>query len=332
MVTQGPPYRAAMANTALTLGLAAVLIACMDPDGTHLVPATVTDDPDLPHLALQDGRLVHLQTFGDPDDPVVIVLHGGPGGDHRDYLHLGSFADAYFVVLWDQRGTGLSERVPDAELDGPTYLADLAFIVDTFSPDRPVSLIGHSWGGAYATYFVQSFPDRVEKLVLVEPGALSRAAAKEANVAPVDFASGELHEMLNTTDYVLPDTDAKADYFYVIALAAFKGTGGGSGTRLLGYAAWRLGYRANIGINTWQGNFDQTYTFDFTTGLEAFTGEVLFITGEPDARLGHAFQVEHHIPHFPGSDVLHLPDATHSELLRRPESLARARALLDGAP
>lgn len=305
----------------------ASLGGCLSGGEGSLVPETVTDDPDLPRFELQDGRLVHLQTFGDPGDPAVIVLHGGPGGDHRDYTSLASLSDELFVVLWDQRGTGLSERVPDGELDGPTYLADLDFLGEHVSPDRPFHLVGHSWGGAYAAYYVQSFPARVDRLVLVEPGALDGEAARKANVAPVDFGSGELHEVLNTTDYHFPDDDARADYFYVIALAGFKAE-----ERLLGYDFWRLGYRANIAINTWQGNFDKTYSFDFVTGLEAFEGETLFITGARDGRLGHDFQVEHHVPHFPGSEVLHLPDATHSELLRRPESISRIRDFLRGAP
>lgn len=307
--------------------LLAPLGACTTGGEGLLVPATVTDDPDLPRFELEDGRLVHLQTFGDPASPTLIVLHGGPGGDHRDYLSLETLADDLFVVLWDQRGTGLSERVPDGEIDGPTYLADLNFLGEHFSPDRPFHLLGHSWGGAYATYYIQSFPDRVGRVVLAEPGALDAEAAREANVAPVNFADGELHEVLNTTDYILPDTDARADYFYVIALAGFK-----DDERLLGYDFWRLGYRVNIGINTWQGNFDKSYSFDSTTGLDAFEGRALFITGLRDARLGHDFQMKYHVPHFPSSEVLHLPDAKHSELLRRPESIARIRDFLRGAP
>ncbi|MEZ4302930.1 MAG: alpha/beta hydrolase, partial [Polyangiaceae bacterium] len=268
------------------------LPACTSGGEGMLVPATVADDATLPREELGDGTLVHLRTLGDPASPTVIVLHGGPGGDHRDYLALAeALAGEFHVVLWDQRGTGLSERVPDEELDGPTYLADLDFLGERFSPGRPFHLIGHSWGGAYATYYLQSFPDRVGRAVLAEPGALSPEAAREANVAPVDFGDAELHEMLNTTDYILPDTDARADYFYVIALAAFK-----EDERLLGYDFWRLGYRANIGINTWQGNFDRSFTFDFTTGLDAFEGEVLFITGAADGRLGHDFQAKYQIP------------------------------------
>jgi proline iminopeptidase len=291
-----------------------------------LVPRTVVEDEELPRFALSDGRLVHLQTFGDPDAPVVVMLHGGPGGDHRDYLPLEALSDTFFVVLWDQRGTGLSERVPDEELDGPTYLADLAHVVDTFSPDRRVMLIGHSWGGAYATYYAQSYPERVDRMVLVEPGALDGDAARRANVAPVDLGDRELQEVINTTDYLLPDGDARADYFYVIALAGFR-----HGEPLLGYDFWRLGYRANLGINTWQGNFDRSYSFDFTSGIEQFTGDVLFVTGEAGGRLGHDFQTELHLPHFPQADVLHLPDIAHGDLLRHPDTIARVRTFLGGA-
>lgn len=303
------------------------LIGCHDAgESGRLVPRTVRDDPSLPRFALEDGRLVHLRTFGDPALPVVIVLHGGPGGDHRDQLHLEALSDLRFVVLWDQRGTGLSERVPDSELDGPTYLGDLDHLGRHFSPDRPFALIGHSWGGAYATYYVQHFPDRVDRLVLVEPGALNPEAARRANVAAVDFARGGMHETLNTTDYLLPDTDARADLFYVIALAGLRDD------ELLGYRFWRLGYRANIGINTWQGNFDGSYRFDATDGIQAFEPEVLFVTGVADARLGDDLQRAYHAPHFARTRFAHLPDATHGELLRRPESLAAIREYLTEAP
>lgn len=308
--------------------LAFGLAACAGSGGDGLlVPRTVRDDPTLPRFTLADGRLVHLRTFGDPTAPVLIVLHGGPGGDHRDALGLEVLGEALHVVLWDQRGTGLSERVPDEELDGPTYLADLEHLAQSFSPERPVHLIGHSWGGAYATYFAQNFPERVDRLVLVEPGALNGEAARRANVAAIDLGDGELQEVINTTDYFLPDVDARADYFYVIALAGLR-----RGERLLGYDFWRLGYRANLRINTWQGNFDKSYSFDFTTGLSAFQGKVLFVTGIASARLGHDFQVEMHVPHFPEAEVLHLPDAQHGELLRRPETIARVAAFLAGQP
>jgi len=309
----------------LSLGLACA--ACLD-SGTDglLVPLTVRDDTDLPQAPLRDGRLVHLETCGDASSPVVIVLHGGPGGDYRDLLSLEELSDDYFLVFWDQRGTGLSERVPDGELDGPTYLDDLDFLGDEFSPDAPFHLIGISWGGAYATYYLQQHAERLDRVILAEPSALNATAARSANVASVDFFDGELHQYLNTTDYLLPTGDARADYFYVIGLA-----GTTKRDALLGYDFWRLGFRANYRINRWQGNFDKSYTFDFTQGLDETESEVLFITGKSDGRLGHDFQVEYQVPYFPHVEVFHMEDAEHVELLRRPESLAAIRDFLGGA-
>ena len=67
------------------------LTAC---DGLHdpslagnLVPRTVDEDPTLPSIALA-GTVFHAEAFGDPNKPVVIFLHGGPGGDYRDFLRL----------------------------------------------------------------------------------------------------------------------------------------------------------------------------------------------------------------------------------------------------
>ncbi len=307
----------------VVLGLACAGCLALD----QLVPLTVSDDPDLPRTSLRDGRLVHLQTRGNRGDPVIIVLHGGPGGDHRDLLALDVLSDDYFLVFWDQRGTGLSERVPDEELNGPTYLDDLDFLGEVFSPNAPFHLIGISWGGAYATYYLQNFPERVASVVLAEPGSLNPTAAQNANVTSVNFFEGELHQYLNTTDYLLPSEDARADYFYVIGLA-----GTSQRDPLLGYDFWRLGFRANYQINLWQGNFDKSYTFDFTAGLDATENAVLFITGKVEGRLGHDFQLEYHVPYFPNVDVFHLEDAEHAELLRRPESHEAIRSFLAGAP
>lgn len=304
------------------------LAACTDSaTAGALVPLTVEEAPDLPRLELRDERLVHLQTFGDPGAPVVIVLHGGPGGDHRDLLALAELDDDFFVVLWDQRGTGLSERVPDAEIDGPTYLDDLDFLVDTFGQGAPVHLVGISWGGAYATYYLQNFPHKVDRVVLAEPGALNPEAAKNVNVTSVDFFDSELQQYLNATDYLLPSGDARADYFYVVGLA-----GTTHRDTLLGYDFWRLGFRANTQINRWQGNFDKSYTFDFTIGLEDTASAVLFITGRSDGRLGHDFQLEYQVPYFPDVEVFQVRDAEHAELLRRPECLQKVREFLGGEP
>ena len=73
--------------------------------GDYPVAETVAQDPSIPHMTI-DGVTFHAETFGDPASPVVITIHGGPGGDYRSILPLQALSDQFFVVFFDQRGTG----------------------------------------------------------------------------------------------------------------------------------------------------------------------------------------------------------------------------------
>src|SRR6478735_5139425 len=93
---------------ALSVPVAGCLCAS---DPGNLVPLTVAEDPSLPAIDIAGTRL-HSEAFGDPDGPVIMVLHGGPGSDYRGLLPLKALADdGYRVAFWDQRGCGLSERL-----------------------------------------------------------------------------------------------------------------------------------------------------------------------------------------------------------------------------
>lgn len=84
-------------------------------DAPIIVPATVGDDSSLPVIQAAGYRF-HGEQFNDPGNPPVIVLHGGPGADYRSLLDLRELADEFRVVFYDQRGSGLSPRVPKDEL------------------------------------------------------------------------------------------------------------------------------------------------------------------------------------------------------------------------
>jgi len=75
-----------------------------------LVPLTVIDDATLPSVMI-NGSLLHSEAFGNPTDPMIVTIHGGPGVDYRSILNFKDLADdGYYVVFYDQRGSGLSER------------------------------------------------------------------------------------------------------------------------------------------------------------------------------------------------------------------------------
>ncbi len=56
------------------------------------------------------GADLFFKTLGTGDP--IIVLHGGPGFDHRQFLpFIWELAEGHQVILYDQRGTGLSSGV-----------------------------------------------------------------------------------------------------------------------------------------------------------------------------------------------------------------------------
>ena len=71
------------------------------------------------------------------------------------------------VIMWDKRGTGLSERLPPDRL--PTLeerMDDMRVVMDAVGSERAVA-VGISEGAALSAVFAASHPARVESLILV---------------------------------------------------------------------------------------------------------------------------------------------------------------------
>lgn len=75
------------------------------------------------------------------------------------------------LVLFDKRGTGLSDPVPVSELPTLEERADdVRAVMDAAGIDR-ASMVGISEGGPMAIWFAAAHPDRVESLILASSSA-----------------------------------------------------------------------------------------------------------------------------------------------------------------
>ena len=106
---------------------------------------------------------LHVHEWGDPSLPALVCLHGvtSYGGRFRDLA--ARISDRYHVVAPDLRGHGLSSWEPPWDVD--THLGD---ILDSVPADARAWL-GHSFGGRLAAELGAREPDRIDRLVLLDP-------------------------------------------------------------------------------------------------------------------------------------------------------------------
>ncbi len=159
-----------------------------------LVPKTVEHDLTLLSLEINDTKL-HVETFGTATDPIIVMLHGGPGADYRAMLKAQQFSEhGFFVVFYDQRGSGLSKREDKSQYldNGPQLMIDdLDAIIRHFriSDTQKVILIGHSWGAMLATGYIDQNPHTIDGAILAEPGGLVWGDVEDyvERVVKIDF-------------------------------------------------------------------------------------------------------------------------------------------------
>jgi pimeloyl-ACP methyl ester carboxylesterase len=86
----------------------------------------------------------------------------------------------WHVIAPDWRGFGLTEA-PGADCYWfPDYMGDLDAILDHYSPNEPVNLLGHSMGGNVVTLYAGVRPQRIRKLINLEGFGLPGTKAEQA--------------------------------------------------------------------------------------------------------------------------------------------------------
>ena len=106
--------------------------------------------------------------------PTLLLLHGGPGGDHSLFKPLfGQLTDVAQVVYLDQRGHGRSAVGAPSEWTLDTWADDLHEFCAKLGIERPV-VLGMSFGGMVAMRYAARYPDHPGSLILASTFARRR--------------------------------------------------------------------------------------------------------------------------------------------------------------
>jgi proline iminopeptidase len=275
----------------------------------NLVPKTVDEDQSLPQINV-NGTLLHAETYGNSDSAMVVFLHGGPGADYRNGLNAKGLADeGYFVVFYDQRGTGLSQRHNKNSFTIQTYLDDLSAVIEHYrtSPSQKIFLFGHSWGAMLTAAYINEYPNRIAGAIFAEPGGLNKDLLDEygATSRKLDLFSEATNDVLYTQQFLSSNDQITLDYRLGLQSPFSYVKGNNEGIE--GPSPfWRNGavsLNAMIDISENEG-------FDFTTNLNAYATKVLFIYGENNKSYGELFALKE-ASFFPNYEVSQINDTGH---------------------
>lgn len=308
--------------------------------GQYVVAATTADEPALPSRSIA-GYRYHLEVFGLPTAPVLIVVHGGPGGDYRYLLPLQALSDRYQVVFYDQRGSGLSPRVPDEQIGLEQSLEDLGAVIGSVSPHAPVRLVGHSWGAMLVAAYLDRHPERVSHAVLAEPEFLTAeggqrwfSAIHEGRRPLSPSLLGGAWRALIQSLYVYgPDAHARRDFVRQrmreldVPGHPLAGYFCGGDLKSASWPVWRVGAGAFDAISA--EGVDGPFRFGLVTpNLDRYPHKVLFVAGSCNTITGPKAQREN-LALFASAELSVIDGAGHTMFGERPgSSLAVLRRYL----
>ncbi|KAL3453531.1 Alpha/Beta hydrolase protein [Aspergillus insuetus] len=115
-----------------------------------------------------NGITFHYLIRGRTDGPLLVVQSVGWGPSMHLYSNsLTGLEETFTVLYFEARGAGESSRPASGdEMSTRTIASDLEYLRLHLGQEK-LALLGHSNGGAIVLAYAEDFPERVEKLVLV---------------------------------------------------------------------------------------------------------------------------------------------------------------------
>jgi epoxide hydrolase 4 len=195
------------------------------------VQATQAEELGEEGYADSSGVKIHYVTAG--KGPLVVLIHGFPDFWYSWRAQMPELAKHYQVVAIDMRGYNMSDKPEGVENYAmPKLVADIDAVVKHFKQDKAI-IVGHDWGGMVAWTYAMSFPDKTDKLIILNlphPKGLSRELANNPqqqknsqyarNFQQPDAASKMQPEMLT---FWVKDSEARKKYLEAFKRSSMEG-------------------------------------------------------------------------------------------------------------
>jgi pimeloyl-ACP methyl ester carboxylesterase len=122
-------------------------------------------------------KVEHVELHGHPvayhrmgEGPALVLVHGITSSSRTWHAVLPKLAERHTVIAPDLLGHGGSAK-PRGDYSLGAYASGIRDLLSVLDVPR-ATLVGHSLGGGIAMQFAYQFPERLERLVLVDSGGL----------------------------------------------------------------------------------------------------------------------------------------------------------------
>jgi pimeloyl-ACP methyl ester carboxylesterase len=196
-------------------GAVLALLAGIVAHANYLISANEVDslDTHAPGRFLTvEGLQQHFVTVGDihadPTGAPILFIHGFIASGHLELMPWAAekLGAQRSLILPDLMGYGYSQRraTPGDWSSPKSHARYLAAMLDQLGIDR-VDLMGHSYGGALAARFALDYPERVRKVVYLNPGLyLPKSKAEYVIELPLGIGRALTYHFLGNGPKAIP--------------------------------------------------------------------------------------------------------------------------------
>jgi len=290
---------------AMIVLLFAGIVACVyllwtpDKDPAHLLEKYAQSPSAFTTIA---GTKLHYRDSGPKTAPVLVFLHGFGSSLHTWDTWAAALDKDYRVIRLDLPGFGLSGENTENDFSDSHDLAVIMGLLDTLHINK-ASFIGNSLGGKLAWQIAYTYPERVEKLILISPDGFA-SEGFEYNKQP------DSSFMLNAMVWTLPKPALKMNL-----LPAYADPNSLTTSLLNRYHDLMCapGVRKSIATRV-----HQTLLKDPLPMLKSIRAETLLIWGERDAMIPVA-NAKDYMGSIATSRLVVLPDIGHLPQEEQPQ-------------
>lgn len=261
-------------------------------------------------IPIENGN-IHVTTYG--VGKPILIINGGPGMNSEGFASLAQeLGKTNLAILYDQRGTGQStiSEVNSETMTIDLMVSDIEAIRKHFGFKDWV-VLGHSFGGMLASYYLKKHPERLSGLILSGSGGFNLRITRNLNL--LSRLSENERDSLNywNRQISLGDTSFQARYNrgkYLAPAYVFD-------KKHAPVIAKRL-TQGNRSINSliWQNI--RAITFDCSEAYKNFEKPVLIIQGKQDVMGDNLAKEAHNL--LPNSTLVFMDNCAHYGWLEQP--------------